>query len=136
MINRRLYIHKFCNNSEILLSFSWLIFIRALVFSFSRRANFSSFESCVSTNFSIHSYLVHSRVKAENNYIITKIEKFQLCFIICFATTNHSHIFSYSIINCNAMTSETQTKDNLRRKILGKKFKGFFITVHPHIKTN
>ena len=47
MINRKLFIPKFCNNSKILLSFSLLIFIRALVFSFSRRANFSSFESCV-----------------------------------------------------------------------------------------
>ena len=44
MINRRLFIHKFCNNSKMLLSYSWAIFIRALVFSFSPKANFSSFE--------------------------------------------------------------------------------------------
>ena len=44
MINRRLFIHKFCNNSKMLLSSSWAIFIRALVFSFSPRANFSSFK--------------------------------------------------------------------------------------------
>ena len=44
MINRRLFIHKFCNNSKMLLSFSWATFIRALVFSFSHRAYFSSFE--------------------------------------------------------------------------------------------
>ena len=44
MINRRLFIHKFCNNSKMLLSSSWAIFIRALVFSSSPRANFSSFE--------------------------------------------------------------------------------------------
>ena len=43
-INRRLLIHKFCNNSKMLLSSSWTIFIRALVFSSSPRANFSSFE--------------------------------------------------------------------------------------------
>ena len=44
MINRRLFIHKFCNNSKMLLSSSWAIFIRALVFSSSPRANFSSSE--------------------------------------------------------------------------------------------
>ena len=44
MINRRLFIHKFCNNSKkILPSSSRTILIRALVFSFSPRANFSSF---------------------------------------------------------------------------------------------
>ena len=44
MINRRLFIHKFCSNSKMLLSSSWTIIIRALVFSSSPRANFSSFE--------------------------------------------------------------------------------------------
>ena len=44
IINRRLFIHKFCNNSKMLLSSSWAIFIRAFVFSLSPRVNFSSFE--------------------------------------------------------------------------------------------
>ena len=44
MINGRLFIHKFCSNSKMLLSSSWAIFIRALMFSSSPRANFSSFE--------------------------------------------------------------------------------------------
>ena len=44
MINWRLFCHKFSNNSKMLLSSSWAIFIRALVFSFSPRANFSSFK--------------------------------------------------------------------------------------------
>ena len=39
MINRRLSIHKFCNNSKMLLSSSWAIFITALVLSSSPRAN-------------------------------------------------------------------------------------------------
>ena len=43
MINRRLCIDKFCNNSKMLLSFSWAIFITALVFSSSPRANYPSF---------------------------------------------------------------------------------------------
>ena len=56
-----------------------------------------------------------------------KIEKFQLCFTICFDTTKRSHaFFSYSIRNYNAMTSEIRTKDIMRRKILGEIFKGFF----------
>ena len=44
MINRRLFIHKFGNNSRMLLSSSWAIFIRAPVFSSSPRANLTSFE--------------------------------------------------------------------------------------------
>ena len=44
MINRRLFTHKFCNNSKkMLLSFFWAIFITALVFWFTRRVNISSF---------------------------------------------------------------------------------------------
>ena len=35
MISRKLFTHKFCSNSKILLSSSWAIFIRALVFPFS-----------------------------------------------------------------------------------------------------
>ena len=44
MISRTLFIHKFCNNSKILLSSSWAIFIRAFVFSSSTSPDFSSFE--------------------------------------------------------------------------------------------
>ena len=40
MINPKFFIHKFCNNAEMLLSSSWAIFIRGLVFSPSARANF------------------------------------------------------------------------------------------------
>ena len=42
MINWILLSHKFCNNSKMLLSSSWAIFIGAVMFSFSPRANFSS----------------------------------------------------------------------------------------------
>ena len=44
MINRRWLIRRLCNNSKTLLSSSWTIFIRVLLFSSSPRANFSSFE--------------------------------------------------------------------------------------------
>ena len=44
MIHRRLFIQKFCNNAKMLLLSSWAIFIKALVFSSSPRANFFSFE--------------------------------------------------------------------------------------------
>ena len=88
----------------MLLSSSWAISIRALVFSFSKRAKFSSFEYFlffVSTNFLIHSYLVH-KSKNRKKYIIRKIEKSQLR--------------SYSIRDYNAMTLEIR---NLWQKILG-----------------
>ena len=44
MIDQRLFIRKFCNDSTMLLSSYWSIFIRRLVFSSSPRANFSSFQ--------------------------------------------------------------------------------------------
>ena len=73
MINRRLFIPKFCNNSKCCchppgqyLVDSFLIFDSFL--------------------FSMQGY------KQKNNYFIVKIEKFQLCFIICFDTTKYSHI--------------------------------------------
>ena len=44
IVIRRLFIDKFCDNSKMLLQSSWAIFIRALVFSPSPRANLFSFE--------------------------------------------------------------------------------------------
>ena len=62
MINWRLFIDKFCNNSKMLLSSSWAIFIRALVFSSSPRAIFSSLET------SFHSYLVYKSKNRKTIY--------------------------------------------------------------------
>ena len=45
----------------------------------------------VPTSFSIHSHLAQE-FKQKNNDTIIKIEKFQLRFITCFDTTNHSHV--------------------------------------------
>ena len=47
MINRRLFIHKFCNNSKMLLSSSWAIFIRALMFALHQGPTFLRFSTCV-----------------------------------------------------------------------------------------
>ena len=44
ILNQRLFIHKFCKNSKMLLASSWAIFIRVLLFSSSPRANVSLFE--------------------------------------------------------------------------------------------
>ena len=84
MINRRLFIHKFCNNLKMLLSSSWTKFIRALVFSSSPRASFSSFEYLCFSFLLIFRFILiqYRRVKTKNNYIIIKIEKFQLCLTI------------------------------------------------------
>ena len=67
MINQRLFIHNFCNNLKMLLSFSWAMFIRALVFSFSARANFSSFEYLCFSFLLIFRFILiqHTRVKTE-----------------------------------------------------------------------
>ena len=124
MMNQRLFIHKLCNNSNMLLSSSWAIFIRVLVFLSSPRANFSSFEYlCFLFLLIFWFFLIYyTRVRK-------KIEKFQLRFIICFDLTNHGKFFCYSIRNYNAMTSKIQIKDNLWQKILGEILKAFFVTV-------
>ena len=95
MIYRRLFIPKFCNNSQMLLSSSWAIFIRALVFSFSTRPKFSLFEHLCFLFLLIFQFIFiqDTRVKTEKQLYYTKIENFQLCFIFCFDTTNHSYIF-------------------------------------------
>ena len=82
VINRRLFIHKFCNNSKNVFIFTIFIFKLFFVWVLS---------FFVSTNFLIHSYLVH-KSKNKSNYIIIKIDRFQSCFIICFDTTKHSHV--------------------------------------------
>ena len=111
----------------MLLSSSWAISITALVFSFSTRANFSSFEYLcffVSTIFLIYSCLVH---KSKNRKAIYyhKIEKFQLCFIIFLIQKITVPCISYSIRNYNPMTWEIQKKEvrnkfrkNIKRIIL------------------
>ena len=112
MINRRLFIHKFCNNLKIRLSFSWVIFIRA-------RANFSSFEYlCFSFPLIFYSFLFITQEWKQKNHVI----------VICCIKTNHKSpllfvliqqitvtLFSYSIRSYNAMNSEIQTKDNMWR---------------------
>ena len=93
MINWRLFTHKFFNNLKMLLSSSWAIFIRVLMFSFSLSVNFFFVEILVlflSTSFSIHSHLVQKSLNRKNDYIIIKIEKFQLCF-----DTTNINLFRY-----------------------------------------
>ena len=94
VINRRLFVHKFCNNSKMFLTFSWAILIRALVFSSSPSANVFFvwvLVFFVSTSFSIYSYLVHKSENRKKLYC-HKIEKFQLRIFIWFDTTKHSHV--------------------------------------------
>ena len=93
MINWRLFTHKFFNNLKMLLSSSWAIFIRVLMFSFSLSVNFFFVEILVlflSTSFSIHSHLVQKSLNRKNDYIIIRIEKFQLCF-----DTTNINLFRY-----------------------------------------
>ena len=119
-------------------------------------ANFSSFEYlCFSTNFSSFEYLCfwanfspveylcfsfllifkfiviyYTRVKTEKkNYIIIKIEKFSLCFIICFDTQSTVTL----IRNYNAMTSEFWTKESVT-KCLWEILKEIFVTVESRVK--
>ena len=130
MINRRLLIHKFCNNSKLLLSSSWVIFIRALVLLFSPSANFSSFEYLwfSSTNFSIHSYLVNKSKNRKQLHYRKDLQSFNYALLFALIQQNTVTFFSYSIRKYNSMISEIRTKDNLWRKLLGEILKGFFVT--------
>ena len=95
MINWRSFSHKSFNNPKMLLSSSRAIFIRALVFSFSPTANFSSLKYLYFSFLLVFQFLFSfstKEFKQKNNYIVIKIERFQLCFIICIDTTNHSHV--------------------------------------------
>ena len=67
MINQRLFIPKFCNNSKMLLPSSWAVFIRALVFSISTRDNLSSFEYFCFSFLLIFRFILiqYTRVKTE-----------------------------------------------------------------------
>ena len=135
MINWRLFSHKFFNSLKMLLSSSWVVFIRVLVFSFSPKSNFSSLKSgllvvFICTSFSIHSYLVQKSLN-KNNYIIINIEKFRLCIdttsINCF-WYNKSQSHSFFI----QLETTMQWLQKFEQKIRDKKFyekywKGFLL---------
>ena len=108
MINRRLFIHKFCSNSKMLLSSSWTIIIRALVFSSSPRANFSSFEYLCFLFLLIFRFIL-IRVKTEKQLYCHK----DCALLFVLIQQNTVTFFSYSIRNYNAMTSEIRPKNNL-----------------------
>ena len=99
MINRRLFSHKFFNNLKKLLSSSWAIFIRTLVFSFSPRVNLSSLKYlCFSflSNFLIHSYWVQKSLNRKIITLSSRLRSSDYALIkqvsISFDTTNHCHI--------------------------------------------
>ena len=130
MINQRLFIQMFCNNSKVLLSCSWAIFIRKLVLLSLSGANFSSFEYLffVSIKFWIHSYLIlKSKNRSLTNVFVIlswRLRSFNYALLFVLIQQNTVTFFLYSIRNCNAMTSVIPTKDNLWRKMLGKILKG------------
>ena len=101
MINRRLFIHKFCNNSKMLLSSSWAIFIRALVFSSSPRANFSSFEYLCFLFLLIFRFILiyNTRVQTENNYIIIKTAVSIIPYYLFWCNKTQSRSFFIQLVN-------------------------------------
>ena len=101
MINRRLFIHKFCNNSKMLLSSSWAIFIRALVFSSSPRANFSSFEYLCFLFLLIFRFILiyNTRVQTENNYIIIKTAVSIIPYDLFWCNKTQSRSFFIQLVN-------------------------------------
>ena len=125
----------------MLLSSSWAIFIRVLVFLFHQGPTFLRWSTCTFRFYQFfNSFLFSTKeFKQKNNYIIIKIEKFRLSIdttsINFFWYNKSATFFSYSIRNYNAMISEIWTKDNMWQKVLGEVLKRFFVTVeiyrHP-----
>ena len=135
MISWRLFSHKFFDNLRMLLSWSWAIFIKALVFSFSPRANFSLLKYlCFSflPSFSIHSYLAQKSLNRKIIILSIRSRSFDYTLTqqvsISFDTKNHRYVLFYSIRNYNAKTSEIWTKV-MWQKILGEMLTRFFDTV-------
>ena len=57
------------------------------------------------------------------------MRSFNYALLFVLIQQNTVTVFSYSIRDYNATTSEIRTKDNMWRKILGEILKGFFVTV-------
>ena len=102
------FIHNFCNNSKMLLSSSWAIFVQKcychppgqyllerLCFGLHQVPTFLRLSTCVFRFYWFLDLFLFStqELKQKNNYIIIKIEKFQLCVIICFDTATQSRSF-------------------------------------------
>ena len=94
MTNRRLFIPNFSNHSNMLLSSSWAIFIRVLVFVFNKGQLFFVWVLVlfVSTYFSIHSYLVHKTKNRKKQLHFHKDWEVSIMLYYYFDTINHSHI--------------------------------------------
>ena len=83
----------------------------------------------VSTNFSIHSYLVHKSKHRKNNYIIKRLRSFNYSLLFVLIQQITVTFISNSNRKYNVVTSEIQTKDTMRQKNLGKILKRFIVTV-------
>ena len=129
MINWRLFIHKFYNNSKMLLSPSWGLW-SACVFVFTKGQLFFVWVLVFSFLLIFRSIRIyHTRAKTEKQLYYHKDWEASIMFYYVFIQQNTVTFFSYSVRNYNAMTSEIRTKDNLWRKILEEILKGFFVTV-------
>ena len=132
MINWILLSHKFCNNSKMLLSSSWAIFIGAVMFSFSPRANFSSLKYLSFSFLLVFQFILieYERVLTEKQLYYHKDWEVPIMLYYVLIQQNTVTCFSDSIRNHNAMTSEIRAKDNLWRKLLGEILKGFFVEIY------
>ena len=111
MINWRLFSHKLFNNWKMLLPSSCAIFIRALVFSFSPRANFFFVEALVhfvSNSFSIHSHLVQKSLNKKTIILSQRLWSFNYALLFVLIQQITVTFFSYLIRNYNAMTLNMQ----------------------------
>ena len=83
----------------------------------------------VSTNFSIHSYLVQKSKHRKNNYIIKRLRSFNYSLLFVLIQQITVTFISNSNRKYNVVTSEIRTKDTMRQKNLGKILKRFIVTV-------
>ena len=137
MINRTLFIHKFCTNLKMLLSSSWAIFIRALVFSSSfALALFHCLLMLVSVSILFSYYvLFHKKLTLPwlgevwtwgwSHYLQTPSEEHPKILRPC-SLQDHCK-YSEEMRSCWVWL--TLVLVSLWLKIVGETLKGFFVTV-------
>ena len=129
MINHRLFIHKFCSNSKMLLSSSWQYLLERL-WPFSPRANFSSFEYLlflVSTIFSIHTYLVHKSKNKKQLYYRKDWEVSIMFYYLFWYNKTQSCSFLIQLETTMQGLWKFEQKITCDEKFLKEYWKGFLV---------
>ena len=119
---------------------------QSLCFRLHQGPNFLCLSTCVFRfYYFFDSFLLSTQEKNRKTVILSKrLRSFNYALLFLVIQQNTVRFFSFSIRNYNAMASEIQTKDNLRRKMFGEilerllsrllsRFKDFWLEHFPKI---